>query len=131
MKNLNRLTERDLTRIVRRVVNEDIEPTRRREEQERIKEMESFGLKGLKTGVASCDRNDYKNCLKDYRNIPEYKQLRKKITEYNNLEWWEWYDAMTLKPTPLELERFGDFIQKEVRIHMAMEAHEKFKNTNY
>ena len=86
MKRIIKLTESDLTRIVRRVINEENESEKNDPCAKKIEEL---------------------------RNIPKYKRVREKIKEYNELEWWEWYDAFHLLPTLEEQKIYQEFLSKE------------------
>ena len=94
----NRLTERDLSRIVRRVVNED-------------------------SGLAMSDPCTKK--VMKLRSDPTYNRIRVKMKEYESLEWWEWYDKLNLAPTMGETRLYMDFIEKELRIRMECEPKPK------
>ena len=94
----NRLTERDLSRIVSRVVNED-------------------------SGLAMSDPCTKK--VMKLRSDPTYKRLLVKMKEYESLEWWEWYDKLNLAPTMEETQLYIDFIGKEARIRMECEPKPK------
>jgi len=83
----NRLTERDLSRIVRRVINEEGE-------------------------VVKTDPCELK--LKKLRN--DYKKVLDKMNEYSSLEWWEWYDKVTLSPTTSEIKLYAEYLEKEIKI---------------
>ena len=83
-----RLTERDLSRIVRRVIVED------------DTEM----------------KDDCENKAKKVYSNPTFKNLRKKIGDYQSLEWWEWYDKLTLAPTVEDYKKLADFHKEYLRI---------------
>ncbi len=83
-----RLTERDLSRIVRRVIVED----------------------------DTTMKDDCENKAKKVYSNPTFKNLRKKIGDYQSLEWWEWYDKLSLAPTLEEYEKLVDFYKEYYRI---------------
>ena len=85
----NRLTERDLSRIVKRVVNE-------------------------KNEVEMPD--PCKEQLRKLRNDPTYSQVLKKMKEYNSLEWWEWYDKANLSLTLDEMRVYSEYLKKDIEI---------------
>jgi len=91
MKNLNRLSESDLTRIVRRVINENTEVDMSNPCIEKIKKLRSDST---------------------------YKKILKKIEDYNSLEWWEWYDKLNLSLTNEETKLYVEFLKKEKEILM-------------
>jgi hypothetical protein len=85
----NRLTERDLSRIVRRVINE-----------ENKVEMSNPCLVKLKK----------------LRTNPTYSKVLKKIKERESLSWWEWYDRLELSLTNEENIIYLEFLKKETEI---------------
>jgi hypothetical protein len=85
----NRLTERDLTRLIKRVINE-------------------------KNEVEMPD--PCKEQLKKLRNDPTYSQVIKKMKEYALLEWWEWYDKMNLHLTNGDHRVYVEYLKKEMEI---------------
>jgi hypothetical protein len=86
-----RLTERDLSRIVRRVISENTKV-----------EMSNPCIEKLKK----------------LRSDSTYKKILKKIEEYNSLEWWEWYDKLNLLLTIEETKLYVEFLKKEKEILM-------------
>jgi len=84
-----RLTERDLSRIVRRVINEENEV-----------EMSNPCLVKLKK----------------LRTNPTYSKVLKKIKERESLSWWEWYDRLELSLTGEEYNTYAEYLKKEAEI---------------
>lgn len=97
----NRLTERDLSRIVRRVINEEGEV--------------------VKTDPCKQKINELRNA---------YKRVIDKMDEYSSLEWWEWYDKMNLSMTPDEIREYAEYLKEEVRILRDCKIEEMKKNKN-
>ena len=105
MKKIIRLTERDLSRIVKRVINESSNDM----DSETI--IQSYDDRDPKTQkkIDECIKQN----MKEFRlDNPEYFTLLKRIDEWSKLEWWEWYDYLTLQPTMEDYQKLVMYQQK-------------------
>jgi hypothetical protein len=99
MKRTIKLTERDLSRIVKRVMNEENE-----------EEMSD-----------PCTQK-----LKKLRDNPTYSRVIKKMEKYNSLSWWEWYDKLQLALTVGEHQLYLEYLMKESQ--MLIDCYKKEQN---
>ena len=105
MKKIIRLTERDLSRIVKRVINESSNDM----DSETI--IQSYDDRDPKTQkkIDECIKQN----MKEFRlDNPEYFTLLKQIDEWSKLGWWEWYDYLTLQPTMEDYQKLVMYQQK-------------------
>ena len=98
MKRIVRLTERDLSRIVKRVIKESSNDT------ESIVRAFKDVDPNLQIKIEECVRQELRQIY------PKYKEVLNKIYDYNQLEWWEWYDRLTMAPTEEDYEMQTEYL---------------------
>ena len=115
----NRLTERELTRLIKQVINNS-NSKKFILKEDCVKSMAQIDPKTGKPAYIDSKTGKYcdpcKEQLKKLRNDPTYSQVIKKMKEYALLEWWEWYDKLNLQLTHGETMTYVEYIKKEIEI---------------